>query len=63
MKEFLSRGGHVFIDRNVEEDVAAYSELVARGFRAVPLTVIGEHTVVGFDEPALRSALAHAGGS
>jgi glutaredoxin len=62
VKEFLSREGHRFEVRNVEEDDAAYDELLALGFRAVPITVIGARTIKGFDEPALRAALADASG-
>ena len=58
MKEFLSREGVSFTDRNVEEEHEAYTELVALGFRTVPITVIGRHFIKGFDERALRDALA-----
>jgi glutaredoxin len=61
VKEFLSRAGRSFKDRNVEEDYEAYAELVALGFRTVPLTVIGARVVKGFDEQALQDALADAG--
>jgi glutaredoxin len=57
VKEFLSHEGYPFTDRNVEEDHEAYSELVALGFRTVPLTVIGARFIKGFDELALRDAL------
>lgn len=57
MKEFLSRAGREFIARNVEDDDAAYKELIALGFRVVPVTVIGGRAVRGFDEAALRELL------
>lgn len=60
MKEFLSREGHAFIDKNVEEDPGAYEELLALGWRAVPVTIIGERTIKGFDEAELRGALVGA---
>ena len=60
MKEFLSREGQVFTVRNIEEDDRAYDDLIARGFRVVPVTVIGDITIRGFDEPALRAALSGA---
>jgi len=63
VKEFLSRAGHVFTVRNVEEDDAAYADLLKLGFRTIPLTVINGTTVKGFDEAALRNALRTAGGS
>ena len=61
MKEFLSRAGHTFTERLVDEDDAAYDELLALGYRAVPVTVIGDQIVAGFDEAKLTTALAAAG--
>lgn len=58
MKEFLSREQHAFTARNVEEDDSAYEELVTLGFRVVPVTIVNGRAIKGFDEPALRAALA-----
>lgn len=58
MKEFLSRAAVEFTTYNVDEDAAAYDALIARGFRTVPVTVIGERTLTGFDPSALASAIA-----
>jgi glutaredoxin len=63
VKEFLSRAGRSFEIRNVDEDLAAYQELIARGFRTVPVTVIGGTAIAGFDEPALTRALGASGQS
>ena len=60
MKEFLSREGHAFVVRDVEEDDDAYRALVALGFLSVPVTVVGDRAVKGYDAGALREALAHA---
>jgi adenosylhomocysteine nucleosidase len=57
VKEFLSRAGVAFEARNVDEDTRAYDDLLARGFRSVPVTVIGDRIVKGFDPAALKSAL------
>ncbi|HSC26960.1 MAG TPA: glutaredoxin domain-containing protein [Vicinamibacterales bacterium] len=62
MKEFLSRAGYTFIDRNVEEDHATYTELLALGYRVVPVTVVDGRPVKGYDEAGLRAVL-HAAGS
>jgi glutaredoxin len=59
VKEFLSRAGRPYLEKNVEEDDEAYRELIARGVRAVPLTVLGDRFVKGFDEPELRRLIAH----
>jgi glutaredoxin len=47
-----------FTAYNVDEDDKAYDALIARGFRTVPVTVIGERVVKGFDADALSAALA-----
>ena len=46
--------------RDVEEDETAYDELIALGFRIVPLTVVNGRAVRGFDEAGLRAALTQA---
>ena len=57
MKEFLSRAGRPFEVRNVDDDLEAYNDLIGRGFRAVPVTLIGGIAIKGFDEEALKAAL------
>ena len=57
MKEFLSRAGRPFEVKNVDEDIEAYNDLIGRGFRAVPVTLVGGTAIKGFDEDALRAAL------
>lgn len=60
MKEFLSRAGRTYDVRNVDEDLSAYQELIARGFRTLPVTIIGGVAGVaikGYDEAALTRAL------
>jgi glutaredoxin len=58
VKEFLSRERRTFTIRNVEDDESAYDELTSMGFRVVPVTLVNGHAIKGFDEPALRAALA-----
>jgi len=58
VKEFLSRAAVPFTAHNVDEDDRAYDELIARGFRTVPVTVIGDQIVKGYDVDALTAALA-----
>jgi glutaredoxin len=62
VKEFLSRAGQTFQLRNIEDDDAAYDELMALGARAVPVTVIDNEVIIGFDQTRLRAALAASGG-
>jgi glutaredoxin len=58
VKEFLSRAGVPFTAHNVDEDDRAYDELIARGFRTVPVTLIGDQAVKGYAPDALTAALA-----
>ena len=58
MKELLSREQRQFTVRNVEDDESAYEDLMAMGFRVVPVTMVNGRAIKGFDEPALRAALA-----
>lgn len=62
VKEFLSREGHPFESKNIEDDDKAYDELVALGAMAVPTIVIGDQVLTGFDQAKLRAALAAAAG-
>ena len=62
VKEFLSREGHRFDVKNIEDDDAAYDELMKLGARSVPVTVIDETVITGFDQARLREALTAAGG-
>ena len=58
MKEFLSRAGLPFTAFNVDEDDRAYDELIARGYRTIPVTVIADRVIKGFDAGALATAIA-----
>jgi hypothetical protein len=57
VKEFLSRNGREFVVRNVDEDPEAFNELVALGLMTIPVTLIDDCVVRGYDEKKLRSAL------
>lgn len=41
----------------MDTDTDAYDELVALGWRTVPMTFVGGEAVRGFDENALRAVL------
>ena len=57
MKELLSRAGVPFTAKNVDEDEQAYDELVARGLRTIPVTIIGERVLSGFHPVELADAI------
>ena len=57
-KEFLSSRGVAYRDVNVAEDLEGREELIRRtGQLAVPVTVIGDEVVVGFNRPRLTELL------
>jgi glutaredoxin len=58
VKELLSREGVPFTAYNVDEDEHAYDELIARGWRTVPVTVIAERVLKGFNPVELADAIA-----
>jgi hypothetical protein len=47
-----------FTAHNIDEDDRAYDDLIARGFRTVPVTVFPNRTITGFDAEALSAAVA-----
>jgi glutaredoxin len=58
VKELLSQAGVPFTAHNVDEDDKAYDELIARGWRTIPVTIIGDRIIKGFDADALTTAIA-----
>ena len=64
VKEYLTRRGVLFREYNVTTDPAAAMEMVRRsGQRGVPVTIIGDEVIVGYDPQRLEMALArHASG-
>ena len=57
MKALLSRAGVPYTAYNVDEDERAYDELLARGWRTIPVTLFGDRVIKGFDPVALASAI------
>jgi len=57
VKEFLSRRGIEFTERDVAEDEAALSELEKLGVFTTPVTVIDGEMVIGFDQARLDALL------
>ena len=48
--------------KDVYEDPSAFAELVALGMMSIPVTIVGDRIVRGFDEKALGEALQQADG-
>ncbi len=56
-KNFLSENGFKYSEKNVNTDPDARKELIALGYRGVPLLIIGNEKIVGFDEEKLKNVL------
>lgn len=61
VKVYLSRKGVPFSELNVSIDADADAELRTLGRSTTPVTVIGEHQVVGYKPRDLEEALAAEG--
>ena len=61
VKEFLSRKGIPFIERNVALDDEARKDLLSMGFRATPVTVVEGQTTTGYNPQKLEALLKEAG--
>ncbi len=57
VKNYLSENNVEFVEKNVSTDSEARNELIQKGYRGVPVIVIGEEEVVGFDQAKLKALL------
>ena len=57
-KEFFKENGIAFTDYNVSEDSARRDEMIQKsGQMGVPVILVDNEMVTGFDEPKLRKLL------
>ncbi|MCZ6872548.1 MAG: glutaredoxin family protein [bacterium] len=56
--EYLSQKGIPFTERNVATDQNAVQELMSLGLRSLPVIIIGEERLSGFNPAAIDAALA-----
>ncbi|EGS30886.1 MAG: glutaredoxin family protein [Peptoniphilus sp. oral taxon 375] len=56
-KDYLEEKGVDVEERNVQTDAAARSELMEKGYTGVPVIVIGDEEIVGFDKAKLEKIL------
>ena len=58
VKEFLGEKGVSFNEIDITKDFAGARQMIERtGQRSVPVTVIGDRTIVGFDREELERVL------
>jgi glutaredoxin len=56
--EYLSRKGIPFTEKNVSRDPEAVRELAGMGLQSLPVIIIGEKRLSGFNPAAIDAALA-----
>ncbi len=56
-KKFLDDAGVEYTEKNVSTDVAARKELMDQGFMGVPVIMIGEEIIQGFDKKKLEALI------
>ena len=56
-KEYLSGKGIKYTEKNVQSDTEARKELLAMGYRGVPVIVVDGEEIVGFDKGRLDQLL------
>ncbi|MCL4466823.1 MAG: glutaredoxin family protein [Chloroflexi bacterium] len=57
-KEYLSRRGIEFSERDIAVDKQAMAELMELGYLTTPVILVGDEVVVGFDRRRLDELLA-----
>lgn len=50
-----------FEEVDVASDLQARQQFIQKGYRGVPVTVIGKEEIIGFDVAKLEEAIARAG--
>ena len=61
VKGYLSQKGIEYTVRNISQDLEARQTVIDMGHRSTPVTLIGEHKVLGFDRTQLEAALVAEG--
>ncbi|MEK3719438.1 MULTISPECIES: glutaredoxin family protein [Paenibacillus] len=58
LKKYLNEQNIAFEERNVETNDQYADELQNMGMSSIPVTVIGEHTILGMNTTRIKKALA-----
>jgi len=56
--EYLSQKGVAYTEKNVARDPQAVQELMSMGLRSLPVIIIGDKRLRGFNPAAIDEALA-----
>lgn len=58
-KDYLDSLGVKYTEKNVSQDVEARKELIQKKFMGVPVIIVGEETIQGFNKERLSELFAH----
>jgi glutaredoxin 3 len=53
VKQYLNERNVPFIEKNISTDISARRELISQGYMGVPVILVGDETIVGFDKARL----------
>lgn len=56
-KSYLESKGFTYVEKNVQKDKEARQELLSKGYRGVPVLIINDTDVVGFDKEKIDQLL------
>lgn len=56
-KSFFRENNVEYIEHNISKDMEARKELMKKGYMSVPVIVINEEEIVGFNKEKIASAL------
>lgn len=57
VKQYLAEKKVQYTEKNISRSPEARRELISMGFMGVPVIMVGDETVVGFDKPRLDQLL------
>ncbi len=56
-KDYLNDKGIEYVEKNISKDVSARKELMAQGFMGVPIIMVDDEVIQGFDKSRLDELL------
>ena len=56
-KDYMDENNVKYTEKNISQDQEARKELMKKGHMGVPVTIIGDEEIVGFDQAKLKEAL------
>ena len=56
-KDFLDKKGVQYEEKNINHDAQARNELAAKGYMGVPVIMVDDEEILGFDQARIQAAL------